>query len=437
VLLLLPWERDHLRLLARRFGLALGLGLLLAAPFLLPLLHFMPQFAKDLEVGFPSAQPFTFVPLNFVIDDLKFYSSDMLHKNPYPFPYPLFIGWFPVLLALWALRGARDRLEQRTILFLVTVALIALWVVSAVPLIWLSALPIPGLAAGLAGIRYPSMVGGLAVPAVLGLSAIGLDRVLRWNWPRLRLTFALQSGAGFPIAPDFRWLLVIPLVLALNDARAFGSTWLTTTRLPPVVSRVLDAIRTPDLEWVYIPLGEHFFVEPAVAGGLKIADDMRTWRWNNRPNPDAVFEVGAGSGARPGVEPAQTVEGYTIYKAPPGREYAAITHSDGTRTVCQAQGTGGDIDVTCDAPRDGVLSVRENSWTGWQAQAEGRSLDVQSARWLTVNLPAGPHVVQFRYRPWDVPLGIVLALSGVALAVYQWRKPDPPVTLWPELATSR
>jgi len=28
--------------------------------------------------------------------------------------------------------------------------------------------------------------------------------------------------------------------------------------------------------------------------------------------------------------------------------------------------------------------------------------------------------VQFRYRPWDVPLGLALCLLGVLIAFYNW-----------------
>ncbi|HEY8476548.1 MAG TPA: hypothetical protein VIN09_06760, partial [Chloroflexota bacterium] len=69
----------------------------------------LPEFGKDTDPQFRSAQPFAFVPLNLVINDRAFYTSDALQKFPYPHLYVNFIGWVPLLLALLTLRGAGVR----------------------------------------------------------------------------------------------------------------------------------------------------------------------------------------------------------------------------------------------------------------------------------------------------------------------------------------
>ena len=70
--------------------------------------------------------------------------------------------------------------------------------------------------------------------------------------------------------------------------------------------------------------------------------------------------------------------------------------------------------------------VKENAWSGWQAQVDGQGVGLEPHRWLRLRLPAGEHQVRLRYRPWDVLLGCLLSLGGLALVVQQWRKPDPP-----------
>jgi uncharacterized membrane protein YfhO len=56
---------------------------------------------------------------------------------------------------------------------------------------------------------------------------------------------------------------------------------------------------------------------------------------------------------------------------------------------------------------------------------DGEPASLRGDRWLGVNLPAGAHTVEFRYQPWDVPLGLVLSLAGMLLAVHEWHKADP------------
>jgi hypothetical protein len=125
--------------------------------------------------------------------------------------------------------------------------------------------------------------------------------------------------------------------------------------------------------------------------------------------------------------PPETLPEMPLYVADTGREYAAVRHDDGTRTVCQAQGSGGHIDVTCDLPQPGTLTVKETRWHGWQAHRSGEPLALNpDAHWLTVELPAGEQQVALRYRPWDVWVGLALLLVGLALAGYSWRQEATP-----------
>jgi hypothetical protein len=423
VLLLVLWEPGARLALAARYALAAGLALLLAAPFLVPFLHFLPEFGKAVDATFSVAQPFPFVPLNLVINDHAFFLSDALRKIPYPHLNVTYVGWVAVLLAAWGLLSAQDRRQQRVVLFLVAAALLAFWTASAGPLRALYALA-PGTWVGdlVAGVRHPPQIAGLAVAPVLGLAALGLDRLVRAPWPRWRLAVAAGEGAARTFRLDSRWLLAIPLVWALLDARAFGGIWIGNIRQSTDRPAVLEALRTPDLQWVNAPFGEHYWPEPAAALGLKQHVGIQTWFWKDRPFPEPVLEANR-AGPPPGMSLRDTVDGVGIYAAPPGREYAAIDHGNGRRTVCSAHGTGGDLDVACEAPEPGVLTVKENNWAGWNATVDGRSAALRNGRWLSVAVPAGKYTVALRYRPADVVLGGLLGLVGVALAVYWWCNP--------------
>jgi hypothetical protein len=143
--------------------------------------------------------------------------------------------------------------SRRVRLFLATFAALAPWFASAQPLIWLARIiTAPGFVEQLAGIRYPSVAAGLAVPAILALAARGLERVLQRSWPKLRLSMVTAESASPSIALGVRWILAIPLLLA---ALSFSRIWTQTVLISPDTYAVLNALRTPDLEWVDPPFG--------------------------------------------------------------------------------------------------------------------------------------------------------------------------------------
>jgi hypothetical protein len=178
-------------------------------------------------------------------------------------------------------------------------------------------------------------------------------------------------------------------------------------------------LQTPDAQWVNTPYGEQFWIEPALQSGLKLGLGTQGWYWAGRPPPGAVTEALRGA-APAGTHLRGEVSGVPIYDAGPGREYAAVAGTDGSRTVCTATSTGGDVDVRCDAPHPGVLTVKENVWSGWGVRVDGRPAALLAGPWLTVALPPGAHEVAFRYRPWDVPAGLVLCATGIVLATVLW-----------------
>jgi hypothetical protein len=419
VLLLLPRDRAWLQLLAKRFALAAAIAVLLAAPFLVPFLHLASVWTKDNDPIWGAIQPFQYIPLNLLIDDPKFHFSDALGKIPYPALNVIFIGWLPVLLALWGLHKLWGRGDRQLALYLVALIVACFWVASAVPLKWVAA-NVPPLAEQVTRLRFATIIDGLALAPILALAAIGVDAILRVDGPKL----VLAVGAASAQRPFFSWVLrpqwlLLPLLLVpLNDAKHLGSMWITVTNLPGQVAPVEAALRTPDVQWVDTPFGEHYWVEPAVSQGLKLATGFRHYRLRERAMPEAVLTAGQG-GPPDGMTRETTVAGYDLYAAP-GREYAVINHEDGSRTVCSATGEGGQLDVACDAPQPGVLTVKEHRMDGWQARVDSGGAGLQPGEWLALNVPAGQHVIHLRYQPWDVPLGLVLGVLGIALALGAW-----------------
>ena len=183
------------------------------------------------------------------------------------------------------------------------------------------------------------------------------------------------------------------------------------------------------MQWVNPPFGEWYWTESAVSRNLKISAGTQPWTWAGREPPPPMRELAREQTPPPAMTLAGMVGDLYLYAAGPGREYAAIAGADGSRTVCRAEGVGGDITVTCDAPVGGALTVLENRWPGWQARVDGRPAQIGGDSFITIPVPPGAHTVTLRYRPVDAFAGIALMLLGVALAVYLWmrdRRPAAP-----------
>ncbi|MGD2253866.1 MAG: hypothetical protein PVF70_13205 [Anaerolineales bacterium] len=402
----------------RQYLLGGVLALLLAAPLLVPTLHFMPNFVKHADPDFGAVQDISYLPLNLVISDADFYKSEgVLGKLPYPYLYTLFIGWVPVTLAVFGLAVVRGKSRRILWFFAAAVALVFL-MASGLLLKWI--LPVLPSAAF---IRNPSLIAGLAVPMILGMAGYGLDHLLSLPWPVISIMPG-GKAKGRSWGASLRWLIAIPLVCSLRGNARFTAHWLDTKPLPQEVAPILAALYTDDLQWIAPPYGEHTFVTPAVVNGLKVSPGIVTWSWEGREAPEASLAAARGD-APPGQysKIAETVAA-NIY----GHENAlyAVRITEAGLESCRASGSGGMIDVVCNGELPGRLIVRENMWSGWKAWRDGAPVPLLGYLWLEAESPAGYHEYAFRYLPWDVPLGMLLSLAGMIMAGWLWFVPSRP-----------
>jgi len=386
------------------------LGVLLAAPFLVPLVHFLPNFAKFMDPEFASAQSLVYTPLNLVIHDADFYRSEILDKFSFPYLYTLFVGWIPVILAIIGF-GMKKPNDRRYLWFLLCAIMIEFFTASALPLKWLV-----GIIPALAGIRQPSLIAGLAIPPILGLAAYGLDQLLNLDWPTLWINFSEQiSIPRWKIS--LKLLLIIPLVFSLQRGYTFTIHWTNTNYIGAGIFELLDSLKTDNMQWVNPPFGEHYYLITGIDKGLKLSPGIRAWQWKDRELPIPSLE--AIRGLPPDdIIAVTTVDQVGIYERP-GEHYAAV-QSVGSQQPCAATGAGGKITVDCENTESGKLVVKENIWMGWKAWMDGKRVSLVGRQWLEVNAPPGKHTYQFLYRPWDVPLGLFFSFIGVVACVYLW-----------------
>lgn len=410
-LIFLPYREQRFKRLWKEYLLAGFLALLIAGIFLIPMIHFYPNVVKPEDPLFSIAQDLKFIPLNHLIDNVDFYNSTILKPTPYPYMYVNFLGWIPILLAILAWRFI-SRSGFRLLLFFL-VALILVYLTASADILKLLTRVLPIFA----GVRNIPLMAGLANPLILGLSAWGLDALLHIKWPKLGLIISDRStyisGANI-----FKLILAIPLIWSLREAYVFGQNWLTTVKSDPTLIQKTAYLKTNVSEWVNLPFGDHEWMIPGSEGNLKISGAVRAWSWKDRQDPP-VYQEATTTAVDPSTPNLIRVVDGVYYLSHFENEYAFIQSGD-QKITCKAKAVGGNIDVQCPLSPKGQLIVYENNWTGWYASMDQTPIPLLNSDWLSTDASAGKHTYHFRYRPWDVWLGIFLTVVGFVLNLVLW-----------------
>lgn len=393
------------------------LALMLAAPLIIPIIHFGSNIAKEVDPSFGAAQPLQFLVLNLVINDSQYLYTEILGKLPYPFLYALYIGWIPVLLAFFGLSKV-TRKNWRVFSFMTAGSLLAFLSASDLVLV-----PLVKIFPAIAGLREPPLFAGLAIPLLLGLSAYGLEQIiiLPWTEPQVapRVRHKWLVSLPFPL----RWILIIPaLILSLKSVYDFSSKWLDVETRSQGFFDILNGLKTDSSQWTNPPFGEQKFVEPAIDMGLKLSPGVIPWNWKGRDIPMPKFVL-----TRDSAPPEYTIYigelyGFYLFENP-NEEYAFIS-SNGVLTPCKAKSTSGLISVSCDTDTPGLLTIKENYWSGWRAWVDGQEINIESGQWLQVKALQGNHTYTFRYLPWDVPVGLIIFFVGIIISLLLWTRPN-------------
>jgi hypothetical protein len=107
------------------------------------------------------------------------------------------------------------------------------------------------------------------------------------------------------------------------------------------------------------------------------------------------------------------------------------------RVLAQARGVES-LRIEAESAGDGVLVLNDAFWPGWRATIDGRPVTIWRADALVraVMWPAGRHVLEMRYDPPEVAVGLAVTVAGavgvILLAVPRLRR-RPPV---PELPSN-
>lgn len=386
-----------------KLPVALALSFLLSSIFLVPFLRFFPGFEKFIDPNIEASQPLAYVPLNFILSDFDLQRSTLLGKIGFPGIYLDYIGWTPIFLAIWgAHRSLKER--RRTIYFLVgSIVLIMLMASDE----WNNLLKSIWRQAAIS-IRYPPLFLGLAVPLILALASLGIDDLLQIKWPQLKLSLSTDRSIQFNLLP---LVLLVILPLSIKQVYGFSRDLMKVQEVKWEVYGLGDHIDHEQAEWVKPP-PDHYWQPFLLSRGIKLTEIFRPWAWKDRPPPEpaqvvAWLEPEDGSSIQEQLGVARFDDVF----------YASV-QTAGEVIPCQATAEGGNIDVNCQMDERGLLIVEENSFPGWRAWQDNQRIDLIGGRWLAVNKSKGTHTYQFRYRPLDIPLGIILSIGGLLICAW-------------------
>jgi hypothetical protein len=419
-LILLWGDKIRQPIFKLRLLLAGGLAILVSSVNWLPLIRFWNNIVKAGDPAFFGTQSIPYIPLNMLISDYAFYTTEALQKKPFPAHYMIFIGWIPVILALLTIFLVPRKARRIWAFF--AIGIFAIYLISSGFLLHM----LVGDLKFLAGARHPAIISTLSIPFVLGLAAWGLELLLnKLKWPGLNLK-KLRNG---PYIYQLPWaVLIIGLLFSIFQVYQFSRRWkaveIPADRLQ-AVERVKEELDHTSTQWVGYPFGDLPFAALAVEAGLKVNIDEahRNASWKDRSLPPPYIEAIKENLSSEAPDFLAQIANYASLLLHPENQYASIIIGE-DKYACEAEARGGDIEVTCDSPAAGKLIVYENMYDGWKARLDGEPARLIGDEWLSVDAPAGEHTYTFRYRPWDAILGSILAIISLFLAVVLLVIPD-------------
>ncbi|MFN8482758.1 MAG: hypothetical protein U0768_06900 [Anaerolineae bacterium] len=413
-------EKFKLKPVWKEYLLAGGIALLISAVYWLPLFHFWPNVDKPANPEFSGVQPLEYQPLNLVIRDRSFVTMEVLGQKSIFAYHAYYIGWIPILLAIAGLVLA-PRTRTRLLLYFVSAILLVYLVAAAITPGWISQV-FPSIL----GMRHPMVIAALAIPLIVGLSAWGLDGLIKLPWPRIGLSLSSNRATQINTA----LILAIPLWWSLSSAYDYSKPLLILTPIPTPYFNTLEKVKPTTTEWIKPPYGDMNWFSSGLATDptLKwvLSKEHRSWSWHARELPAAQFNIVRDLAGVDKNRIVAAAEGNYIV-IDPTANYASVKTPSGA-TKCTAVASAGNIDVDCTTNQDGTLVVQENGWNGWSVQVDGAPVALLDGQWLSVAAPTGTHHFEFRYRPWDAAVGLALTVIGLLLAAVLWWRSGQPAT---------
>ena len=392
-------------------GKSLVISGLLCGILIVPLVHFLPVSEKDTCPDFQDVQPMRYLPLNLVISDSALMGQTYLGLDTFPYAHINFIDWTPVILAIIAGYFVFQQKNKKIYAAIYLSVLLVMVLTSKEIYVFLvHFLPFLTNLCSMGG------TSSLMVPPILAMAAWGSDRLLDLKWPEIISGNALKSEGSGSIS--IKWFIFIPIfIFSFVNVIPFDKNYLNVHKVT-INQEEFAFFHPADTQWVNPPSE---WLPTLLSEDQKVIvwDLHVLWKDRQRlagyitytSNPDNTVEI------------VSQEKDFTVIRRPE-ELYASVKTADGGITKCTATALGGNIDVTCDNPKSGTLTVLDHQFSGWYAWVDGVSQPMLDGDWLSVNAPPGKHKYTFRYRPWDVYLGAFFCLIGIGLVIWLWFKKE-------------
>ena len=395
----------------------------------------------------------------FVIPEL------MVHANP-------FVGVVAVTLALAAIWL---RWSSRNVRLLAAVAMGALLLALGAdsPLHRLAYTVFPMVEKA----RYPAFAIAICQVGVAALAALGLDSVLVSGRLRGRLALwpacfgaavlAMYGVLALMHRPEWTKPLWMVAVLALIFA---GFLWRGGWALAPAavaifvaesltIAQPIEVRRTPgsfenlmaaqadigrflktrpgwfrvefDSEAVPYNFGDWYGIEQF--NGYLASMLERTHHMLGRSETPRYFGIRYRVAAKPGpgeVEAFRSASGLAVWERPGVGEPVWVERYPPCPAPAQVRieaRAGGEMTIDTRLSCPGLLVTGDPYYRGWRALLDGRRVPIREYDGVirAVDVPAGDHRIEYRYRPTSVISGAALTLLGMVLTatatIYLWR----------------
>ncbi|MDB5252023.1 MAG: hypothetical protein JWP27_1192, partial [Flaviaesturariibacter sp.] len=76
--------------------------------------------------------------------------------------------------------------------------------------------------------------------------------------------------------------------------------------------------------------------------------------------------------------------------------------------------------ISVDAPASTALNLTQNCYPNWEARIDGQDVPIRTTNlaFMSVRVPAGVHVVEWRYRPRAVMASIPVSIAVLVLSLF-------------------
>lgn len=411
------WKTIVLRLLSAGM-----IALCIGAPIILPVLHYRGLIDKDFDEYFSRLQSISLVPINLIVTSRSYYSSSVFETPGFPGWHVNYIGWIAIAFAIFGVARLWNS-RRPECLYLVFVAIGAIVLGSAEPYEWLTAhLPYGQPRDFLVRLRTPSNIANLAVPAILGLSASGVDSVREMLSRRFRANIRFTHIGGTKSAGirlSLGALVLIPLIISVRSVERASDDWKTFVDLDaPPWSDVASFLQSDELGWIEArPLYRQLALQ-ALDNGMKLSNGWRPWHVKPQLTPAPAYVV-SDEGPPIGAVLINSIDEMDIYRAQQGNPYAKILLPTGQATSCSANGRGGHITILCRAISPGPVVIQERHIDGWTATSDGANTQIHDTNgWIGVTRDGNEETIVLRYQSPHFLASIILAIIGSGWAIW-------------------